>query len=53
MAVVYLLRCFLLMRTELTPQLPSTILLNSARVILRIERRLVGLVWHTWSQEWA
>ncbi len=45
--LVYLLRCFLLMRTEVMPQLLSMTLLNSARVILRMERRLVGLVWHT------
>ena len=41
---LYLFRCFLLIRTELMPQLLSMILLNSARVILRMERRLVGLV---------
>jgi hypothetical protein len=47
-SLFYLLyMCFLRMRTELKPQLRSMTLLNSARVILRIERRLVSLVWHT------
>jgi hypothetical protein len=42
--ILYLFISFLLMRTEVKPHFFSTSLLNSARVILRMERRLVGLV---------